>query len=336
MKTALISINKYGDIIADKIESKIDIDVFRKNKDEKFNIKELSGKLMLEYDAVIFVSSTGIAVRSIAEFIKNKTTDPAVIVIDILGKYVISLLSGHIGGANELSLKIADIIGAKPIITTATDNLKIEAPDVVASKNGLIIDNMELEKEMAALLVEGKKVAFIDEYKTIKTPKGYSESMESAQGAIYVTNKLNIYSNKCHLKELKLIRRNIVLGIGCRKNYNSEKMKALVLKKIEEFNIDKRAVKRIVSIDLKKDEAAIKELSKSLKAEFITYSKENIKKVENEFEGSAFVYKTIGVRSVCEPCVVLSNAKIISHKMKLDGMTLCIGKLLECGDLSDT
>lgn len=336
MKIALISINKYGDIIANKIKNKLAIEVFRKDKNQKFNIKELSRKLMIEYDAVVFVSSTGIAVRSIAEFIKNKTKDPAVIVIDILGKYVISLLSGHIGRANELSLKIADILGAEPIITTATDNLKIEAPDVVASKNGFIIDNMELEKEMAALLVEGKKVAFIDEDKIIKTPKGYSESMDNVQGVIYITNKLNMRPNKCHLKELKLIRKNIVLGIGCRKNYNVEKMQNAVLKKLEDFNIDKRAVKRIVSIDLKKDETAIKELCKNLKAEFITYSKYDIKKVEAEFSGSAFVYKTIGVKSVCEPCVKLSNAKFISRKMKLDGMTLCIGKLLECGDLSDT
>ncbi|MDD3225500.1 MAG: cobalt-precorrin 5A hydrolase [Clostridium sp.] len=336
MKIALISINKYGEIIADKIKNKLSIDVFRKDKNKKFNIKELSRKLMMEYDAVIFVSSTGIAVRSIAEFIKDKTKDPAVIVIDILGKYVISLLSGHIGRANELSLKIADILSAEPIITTATDNLKIEAPDIIASKNGFIIDNMELEKEMAALLVEGKKVAFIDEDKIIKTPKGYSENTENIHGIIYITNKLNVHSNKFNLKELKFIRKNIVLGIGCRKNYNVEKMQSTVLKKLEDFNIDKRAVKKIVSIDLKKDETAIKELCKSLKAEFITYSTYDIKKVEDEFSGSAFVYKTIGVKSVCEPCVMLSKAKIIAHKMKLDGMTLCIGKLLECGDLSDT
>ncbi|MGO5092154.1 cobalt-precorrin 5A hydrolase [Clostridium sp. LCP25S3_F10] len=388
-------------------------------KTENFNFKKIVEKSFKEYDAVIFISSTGIAVRVIAPFIQSKDKDPAVIVIDSTGKYAISLLSGHLGGANKLTEKIAKIIGAEPIITTATDNLNIKAPDIIAKENNLVIEDLKKAKDVAALLVNGEKVAFIDEDDLIDFPKGYIYNIEDAKGLVIVTNKLHINAdsfkdenffkedkqmilqnvdenkhiisqnenkdreiisqNKNKYKEknltaekseeilisqkvdkrtnpvheyvqlkikdeylqrqslnnkslndkciLKLIRKNIVLGIGCRKNYDENTMKENVIRVLKEENIDLKSINSIVSVEIKKDEKAINELSNFLECPFITYSVDEIKKIEHKFKGSDFVRKTIGIDSVCEPSIELKGATIIKEKQKLNGMTLAIGEL---------
>lgn len=324
MRTALISLNSYGDQIGEKLKKAMAIDIYSKNHIENFKIKDLTGRLMKEYNALIFAASTGIAVRAIAPFIKSKTEDPAVIVVDVLSKFTISLLSGHIGGANALTLKVSTILASTPVITTATDNLKIKAPDIIAKENGLIIDNLKKMKDISALLVASKKVAFIDEENLIDIQEGYTSDLNAA-GKVYVTNKLMTLKDN----ELKLIRKNIVLGIGCRKNYDVDNMRNIVLEKLKEFYIDKRAVRIVASIDVKAEEKAIISLSDYLNAQFVTFTKEDIKTVEDMYEGSEFVEKNVGVKSVCEPSVKLSGGEILFPKMKINGMTLCIGKLEE-------
>ncbi|ABS41591.1 cobalt-precorrin 5A hydrolase [Clostridium botulinum] len=360
MKISIINVTRMGNDIAYKIKEHMDADLYSKYvikeliveasleykhshckdsnlnllndkhyfKKEDFNFKEIVKKSFQDYDAIIFISSTGIAVRAIAPFIQSKDKDPAVIVIDSTGRYVISLLSGHLGGANELTEKIAKTIGAEPIITTATDNLNIKAPDIIAKENNLVIEDLKKAKDIAALLVNGQKVAFIDEEDLVNFPKGYTYDIESAKGIVFVTNKLHVdeafLNNKCILK---LIRKNIVLGIGCRKNYDDITMKENVIKVLKEENIDLKSINSIVSVEIKKDENAIKELSKFLGCPFITYSIEEIKKVEHKFKGSDFVRKTIGVGSACEPSIELKGGKIIKEKQKLTGMTLAIGEL---------
>ncbi|MDS1004478.1 cobalt-precorrin 5A hydrolase [Clostridium sporogenes] len=441
MKTSIINVTKIGNPIAYKIKENIEADLYSKyviknlentqeniiNKDlslknkssylldsenrikkQNFNLKKIVEKSFTEYDAVIFISSTGIAVRSIAPFIQSKDKDPAVIVIDSTGKYAISLLSGHLGGANKLTEKIAKIIGAEPIITTATDNLNIKAPDIIAKENNLVIEDLKKAKDIAALLVNGEKVAFIDEDDLIDFPKGYIYNIEDTKGLVIVTNKLHINEdsfkddnffkedkqiilqnvdenkhiisqNKNKYREknltaekseeiltsqkvdkrtnpvheyvqlkikdeylqrqslnnkslndkciLKLIRKNIVLGIGCRKNYDENTMKENVIRVLKEENIDLKSINSIVSVEIKKDEKAINELSNFLECPFITYSVDEIKKIEHKFKGSDFVRKTIGIGSVCEPSIELKGATIIKEKQKLNGMTLAIGEL---------
>ena len=114
-----------------------------------------------EYDGIIFISATGIAVRMMKPYIKNKKSDPAVIVIDDLGKFSISLLSGHIGGANKLSKWAASIIGAMPVITTASDGRGIEAIDNFAMDNGYEIESMEDAKTIMAMMINDKNAAML-------------------------------------------------------------------------------------------------------------------------------------------------------------------------------
>ena len=333
MKTAVISVTKQGDTIAEKIKQSLLIDVFSKSKTENFDINVISKQCMESYSAIIYIASTGIAVRSIAPYIKSKDVDPAVIVIDCTGKYVISLLSGHLGGANELAVKLGAFIGAQPIITTASDNMGFVAPDMIAKNFGLEIEDLKKAKSIAAMLVAGKKVGFIDETSEIQCPKGYEvtslENSSNYEGVIYISNKeiIDFPDNIV----LKLIRKNIILGIGCRKNYDSLKMGEAVNKILKQYNIDKRAIRCISTVEVKRDEAAIINLSHSLKCGLDIWGIHEIKHIQHKYVGSDFVEKTIGVRAVCEPCTELSSGILLSEKICMDGMTLCLGTYKEEG-----
>lgn len=329
MKYAVVTFTQNGDQIAEILASSLNIDLYSKKKHSNFDFALVSKKVMENYRGIIFISSTGIAVRAIAPYIKSKDLDPAVLVIDNSCNYVISLLSGHLGGANELALEVSKLLDAKPIITTATDNLGIYAPDMIAKDNGLIIENLKKAKDIAALLVEGKKIGFLDEKAIIQTPAGYSSSLEDIYGLLYISSNenINLKLEQHNVPTLKLIRPNIVLGIGCRKNFSQDKMKQTVIRMLKQYNIDIRAIKFIATVNVKKDELAIKALVDYFKCQLKIFTIDDIKKVQHKFCGSDFVEKTIGARAVCEPCVELSGANIIINKMKLDGMTLCIGEV---------
>lgn len=326
MKTAVISVTKAGDDIAEKLKNKLDIDLYSKENVKEFSLRQVTKKAMEEYKAVVFISSTGIAVRAIAEFIKTKDKDPAVLVIDSSGKFVISLLSGHLGGANELTLEISELLNSTPVITTATDNMGVTAPDMIAKDNELVIDSLKDAKDIAALLVDKKRVGFIDTKSKISIPKGYTCDLENVDGLVYVTDKLNEDISQ-HVPTLKLIRKDIVLGIGCRKDFDPDKMRQTIQTLLKDRDIDERAVKAIGTVEVKKNEKAILQLAEYLGCELKIFSIEEIKKVHHKYEGSNFVEKTIGVRAVCEPSVELIGAKLITDKIKADGMTVCIGEL---------
>lgn len=318
----VISVTEKGDILAEKLKNNLNCKVFFKSR-ENIDLKNITKEFMEELDGIIFISSTGIAVRFIAPYLKSKVNDPAVVVVDVNNNFTISLVSGHLGGANELTVRVSKILDNTPVITTATDGMNIVAPDMIAKKNNLIIDNLKVCKNVASLLVNNKKVYFKDEKNIIMTPKGYIKEEVVKDDMILVTNKLNI-SKKNNL--LKLIRRDIVLGVGCRRDTDEKKLREFVLGILEENNYDKRSVIKIGSIDVKKNEKAIISLADYLGCEFVTFNKDEINSVEADYEGSDFVFKTVGVRCVCQPVIYLMDGKVKIKKIKYEGMTLSIGE----------
>lgn len=330
MNIGIISVTKQGDKIAEKVISYMVATLYSKYTISNFDLMSITKELMENCDAIIFIASTGIAVRAVAPYLKNKAVDPAVLVVDCSGNFVISLLSGHLGGANELAIKVAELIKAQPIITTATDNLGLIAPDMIAKDNNLIIDDLKKAKIIAAKLVEGKQVSFLDERKLLAVPKGYvdGEKLLNVTNIVYVTNKLSLPKKlmDISIEGLKLIRKDIILGIGCRKNYASDKMRKTIMEALIKENIDIRAVRAIATVEVKKEERAIIELAEFINCPINIFTIEEIKKVQHKYDGSDFVEKTIGVRAVCEPVVELSNGRLLTGKLSLDGMTLCIGE----------
>ncbi len=325
-KVALISITKNGDEMINTIlqDERYEYMAYNSALSKKEKLSNIVGDIFEDVDAIVFICSLGICVRVIAPFIKSKTTDPAVVCIPNGGLMAISVLSGHLGGANKLTAEFADILGAQPIITTATDLMGVKAPDIIAKENGLYIDSMTDCKKISSIIVDGGEVAILDEDEVIQEPsyKKYNQD-KKYEGIIRITNKADRKYDNC----LKLIRRNIVLGIGCRKNYDPEKMKTKVLGKLKDMNLHEKSIAAVCSIDIKAQETAISELSRYFDVPYKTFTVQQISEVEHMFKVSEFVKTAIGVGAVAEPCVYLTGAQIIMPKINMDAMTLAIGKM---------
>lgn len=291
-------------------------------------LQEWTGKMFQKMDAILFIGAAGIAVRSIAPFVQSKTKDPAIVVMDEKGVFAISLMSGHIGGANELAGVLANLTGAIPVITTATDVNGRFAVDVFAKKNSLYISNMKYAKEISADVLDEKKIGCYSAYPVIGRVPEELEVWEENQ-VFEGTNGIciSIYENKEPYKQtLHLIPKILTVGVGCKKGTSS----GLILEKIrnvlEEYHISEKSISRIASIDLKAKEKGLIEAAEELQVEFITYSAEELKKVKGDFTESNFVASVTGVSNVCERSAVLGSdyGVLICPKKAGDGVTVAL------------
>ncbi len=331
MSTAIISITEQGNRLALSIQQTItDAHCYTLKKYSNEVLRPINGKLryfcaqlFCEYDNLVFIMATGIVARSIAPYLDDKTTDPAVVVMDDKGKHVISLLSGHLGGANALTEQLAHIVGGQAVITTASDVNQLPSVDMLAKEHDLIIDSMEDAKTITSLIVNRKNV-MIDDAFQILPALNITDIEEKPEGYIVVTNSDKIDQP---LPFAKLIYRNVVLGIGCKKDTSWEVLKTFLLDTLQKYNIDKRSILTIASIDIKKEETAIQNAAEWLQVPFVTYAAEHLADVEHLFTGSDFVKKQVGTSSVSAPAAWLAANKkgnIICEKEKFEGITLSL------------
>lgn len=279
-------------------------------------------------DAIIFIGACGIAVRSIAPFVASKKTDPAVLVVDEHGNYVISLLSGHLGGANELAFEVAGVLGAQPIVTTATDLNQKFAVDVFARKNNCSIFPMSAAKEVSASLLAGNAVGFYSEFPVEGSlPEGLvpcDRTGNSDAGIPKVGIAVSIYRD-CSPFEITvhLVPRMVSLGIGCRKDKDGASILRAAERCLRDTDIYQEALANIASIELKKEEAGLLELAERWNVPFLTYSEEILKQAEGEFSTSDFVKGVTGVDNVCERSAVTASSQgiLIQKKHSENGVT---------------
>lgn len=309
MKTAVISFTSTGRKLNDLISGILSADSY---KDAK-NIYALTGKLMEEYDALIFIGAAGIAVRAISPYIKSKDIDPAVIVCDEMGKFVIPILSGHIGGANRLACKLAEKINAQPVITTATDINKVWAVDSWASENGFYIENIKNIKYISSALLRKESVGLDSDFK-INGPLPENISFGSFENGIVISPFLK----KTFKNTLNIVPKCISLGIGCRKYTKLKSIEELFVKS----GISPQAVREISTVDIKKDETALKEFADKLGVTLNFYTAPELEMVEGDFSESEFVRKVAGVGNVCERAAAKGGGKLILKKITGDGVTL--------------
>lgn len=284
-------------------------------------LKEWTKRQFQQADGILFIGAAGIAVRACAPFVQDKTKDPAVVVIDETGRYAVSLLSGHLGGANELAVRAAAVIGAEPVITTATDRNGLFAPDVFAKQNGLVIENMVLAKEAAAAILRGEKLGFFSDFPTEGQIPDQLVPGTVCRINLWVTcagtrqetpaaaETGDIETEKTKPLYLKLLAKDAVLGIGCRRGTEKKAIEAAAASVLTSQGLNLRDVKKIATIDLKRDEAGLLEFAASCQTEICFYSSEELLTVPGIFSESAFVEKTTGVGNVCERAAVLAAGK---------------------------
>ncbi len=277
---------------------------------------------------ILFIGACGIAVRAICPYAKDKLFDSAVMVMDEKGKFIIPILSGHIGNANELAQKIAKKLGSTAVITTATDVQDTFSVDVFARKNGCYIQNREGIRLLSKKILE-EGMIFLSVHPDIKMQKELPRQIRKAS---YPPDKEvdllidydRTYQNKALLC---LSPKQKVLGIGCKKGKSFEELLAFV-KKEAGFDLEKELY-GIASIDLKKEEKGLLTLAQYLHVPFFTFSAEELKRQAGNFHRSAFVEKTTGVSNVCERaaiCLCGENGQLIKKKVASCGMTLAVAK----------
>ncbi len=302
-------------------------------------LKEWTGIHFKEDDIIIFTGACGIAVRSIAPFIESKCSDPAVIVVDDMGLNVISLLSGHLGRANEWTRILAAGINANPVITTSSDIHKKIAIDLFAAQNNLYIDNMEIAKKIQAAVIEGKKVmVYCDAEIKGNIPENFYINKVPANSVCNNTDnniyaivispftsfrESSIFNNKGNAV-LHLIPKAVTLGTGCRKFKTYNEINSFIAGTLESAGISIYAVSDIATIDIKKNETGILELAERNKWQLSFYSAAQLETVTGAVSFSGFVKEVAGTGNVCERAALFPQGEkeLILKKQAGNGITV--------------
>lgn len=277
-------------------------------------------------EALLFIGAVGIAVRAVAPYVKSKTADPAVVVMDEAGKFAIPLLSGHIGGANKLAVQLAKLVGATPMVTTATDLRGVFAIDVWAAENNIFIRNTTQIKMVSGKLLAGKTVKVYSDFESSGAlPAGLCRTDTEKETADVV---LSVQKPPLQPTSLWLVPPVLVLGIGCRRGIAGHCIDTAFRVFCDSNGIDPMAVSLVCSIDLKQNETGLRHFCDMWKLPFHTFTAQELVKVAGTFSASDFVKKTTGVSNVCERSAVLGSAggKLLVGKTVQNGITLALAQ----------
>lgn len=305
------------------------------------SLKDWTRQQFAASDALLFIGAAGIAVRAIAPFVESKASDPAVLCMDEQGKFVISLLSGHLGGANELTKELAAICGAVPVITTATDAGGRFSVDSFARKERLYLDDLKLAKQISAEVLENRTIGLYSDFElsgqipielAVRTGNAGVCSrhgipafgkQEDLGISISLDDSYNPFPRTLHL-----VPKIAVLGIGCKKGTSKEQIEAVVKKVMAQNQFSMHSIKKVGSIDLKKEEPGLRKFCEAYDAAFLTYSKEELEAVtcEEAFSESPFVKEVTGLGNVCERSALKASGRtrLIQGKTAENGVTVAI------------
>lgn len=335
MNIAVIAVSPQGITIAEqlKVEWQEQLTIFSTHQHSSVesirNIKEHVDAHFGDYSAWVFIGAMGICIRTIAEHVQHKYHDPAVINIDSTGRFVVSVLSGHVGGANELTEHIASLLGAQAVVSTQTDNTGLWALDLFSRKYGWAqVNNMGGLNKPIALYTNGKPTALLLEVRdkfTLELERTHAEHVdiyykredldESKYELILVVSP-RVYetSKPC----IQYIPKSLALGLGCRYQCEPKDIPEYICNEIRRLGYYPEAIKRIGTIDLKKDEPLLKEMLQLLNIEEADiYTSEDLAPVEIK-NPSDYVFKVTGVYGVAESASRLSArmGSIVIEKQK--------------------
>ena len=253
-------------------------------------LDQWTARAFREADALVFIGAAGIAVRAIAPYIKDKTEDPAVVVMDDCGTYVISMLSGHLGGANALAEEIAAGIGAEAVITTSTDRHRTFAADDWARKIGYDVRNPQDIKHISSALLQGQTI-----------------EIRAGEKILYLDPK------------------KYILGVGCKKNILPVHMRTALDAFLKRHGLQPSCILALATIDRKAEEAAIQAACRDLHVPLYVFTAEELMALPGRYSASEFVRKTIGTDNVCERSSVLAAGAVRAGIFPPE-TAVCIGK----------
>jgi cobalt-precorrin 5A hydrolase len=290
------------------------------------SLYDFTKKAFKKGGAIVYIGAVGIAVRAIAPFIRSKAQDPAIVVVDEAGEYAIPVLSGHLGGANDLAGDIAKLIGGKAVITTATDINNVFAVDVWAQKSHLHIDNVENIKYISSAVLNEEKVGFYSDFPVDGGLPRFLTNGEADTGIYIYDSIVGKRYGHPFSKTLFMSPKQFVVGIGCRKGTKKEILAEVFLETLSKLNIMPNLVRDIATIDIKREERAIICLCEKYQYVLNVYNSDELFKATGNFTTSEFVKRITGVDNVCERAAFLaSNAgEFVLRKTAKNGITIAV------------
>ena len=300
---------------------------------------EALGRIFQQYEALVFISAVAVAVRGIAPSLRGKAEDPAVVVVDESGRYVISLLSGHLGGANQLARDIAGHLGAEPVVTTATDGQNLPAFDDLVRKYGWQIENLPDMKKVSAALLEGRKIYLFSSRpldplfkQELNGEICFTEEAEdltrAEHGAVLITNSLELPDLPPGLPYIILRPRTVAAGVGCRRGVPAEDILAAVNKAFEQAGLTTAGLSCLATGEFKAAEAGLIEAAKQLGVPLKIFKRDEISSALGNSATSRFVEEQVGVGAVAEPCARLGSGggEIVLPVQRGSGITIALAE----------
>lgn len=294
------------------------------------------------YSCHILICATGIAVRALAPLVQSKATDPAVLLLDQHGNFVISLLSGHLGGANALARELAVRLGATPVITTGTDVEGLPAIDEIAARKGLRIGNLQAVKAVSAAMLRGEKPLLYDPENAcdLKADEAHCfqcvSELKQAVSPIQQGRVLIVVDWRPIPPELEFLLDNpnvlrlfppvLHLGIGCKRGVQSQSIQDFLCETLAEHQLPLYAIGSMSSIDLKREEEGLIETATELGLPMTFYSARELGQVKTPTP-SETVRAVTGSASVAEAAALLQAGRggsLVLMKQKGPGITLAI------------
>ena len=304
-------------------------------------LKALITSLWKKHDGFVLIMATGIAVRMIAPLLESKETDPAVVVMDDAGRFAISLISGHLGGANELAERCARITGGQAVITTATDAGNLPSFDMLAKAQGWLIDDICRVKTLNTLLLDNEEIAIVDQTGQARTWLNghgritfydtFADAAESsAHGFLVVTNE-QLPPLVSPEKLLILRPRNLVLGIGCNRGTAADEIEAFVSHHFNELRLSPKSVCMVASVSAKQDEVGLIAFAGRLGVPLRCFNCSELSRVDFPSPPSHHALTAVGVAAVAEPAALLASGggRLLLKKVKSPNVTLAIALLKE-------
>ena len=304
-------------------------------------LKVLVARLWSHYHSFAFIMATGIVVRTVAPHLAGKERDPAVVVLDEAGQFAISLLAGHLGGANRLAVELAAASGGTPVITTATDVNGLTAWDEAARQAGLRVEPVGHIKHLNSLLLEGGRIALVDRRGRVaplfaNTPgievhSTFAAALQSgATGLVFVTHRLiPDLDRRPNLLALRPL--DLVVGIGCNRGTSADEIEAVVVNELGRAFLAFASVGRLASVQEKADEAGLLEFAArhALPLDFFTAAQLNI--VAAPSPDSPHALAAVGARGVCEPAAILAagGGPLLITKKKCGNVTIAVAERVD-------
>ena len=316
---AILALTKGGQALARRLARSLPATVFFC----RGSLRRTMEQCWHDHDALVCIMAAGIVVRTLAPLIEDKQRDPAVVVCDEQGRFAVSLLSGHLGGGNELANRVAAVTGGRAVITTASDVQGRTALDLWARDLGLVVaDRKGLTRAMGKLVNHGSVTLYSD-YPLPNLPDDIQPADRPQAADLVITAAAGVQTTGA-----LLYARALVAGIGCNRNTPAEEIEQALQQACQENNLARGSVARLATIDLKRDEQGLLAFAEGHGLPLDFFTKDELNTVDG-VSTSAVVLRATGARGVAEPAAVLASGggRLLVKKMKWPNVTVAIAEI---------